>query len=92
MNNRLLITLALAAAFSIGLATAYITTPSGEKCNEIEKEFKNNESFTGTMSCYPSGVIDVNVSEEVERNSDLECVCRGVWGGEIHIFPISFSN
>lgn len=92
MDRRMLIPIVLAVAFSAGITAAYVSTPSGDKCKDIEQKFENNESFTGTMSCYPPGVIDVDVSKEVEQNSELGCVCRGVWGGEIHVFPISFSD
>lgn len=92
MYKRLMFVLLIAGALTAGITTAYLSTPDGEKCKDIEQQFENNESFTGTMSCYPPGVIDVNLSEDVRQNSDLGCVCRGVWGGDTHIFPISFSN
>ncbi|MFB6144119.1 MAG: hypothetical protein ABEJ98_02290 [Candidatus Nanohaloarchaea archaeon] len=91
MNRRLFLSVVL-AAFIIGVATAYVTAPSGEKCKKIEEQVQQSRNFTGTISCYPPGVIKVNLSSKVEENSQLKCVCRGVQHGRIKIFPITVAG
>lgn len=92
MDKKLVLMVLVAAAFSLGVTAVYVSTPSGEECDGIAQTYENNESFDGTMSCYPPGVLDVDTSETVEERTSTKCICRGVSNGQIRIFNIAVAN
>lgn len=61
-------------------------------CQSIEQELKQNQSFQGSVACYPPGAINVNLSQKVEDNSELKCVCRMIDDSDTGIFPVVRSN
>lgn len=61
-------------------------------CQQIEQDIRENRSFNGSIGCYPPGVLDANVSDRVEENADLKCVCRIIDRTGIRLFPVAVSN
>lgn len=92
MNKKLVLVALAAAAFSLGVTAAYVSTPSGEECERIAQTYKTNSSFNGTMSCYPPEVLDVDPSDVVDKRTNTKCICRGVSNGEIRILNIAVAN
>lgn len=61
-------------------------------CEEVEAGVKANATFNGSLSCYPPGVVEVNLSEKVENTSDVRCVCIQSFRGRENIFTVTFSR
>ncbi|MFT4892363.1 MAG: hypothetical protein ACI8Z7_000135 [Candidatus Nanohaloarchaea archaeon] len=79
----------------VGLgASVLLQSQGGEStyCNSIQQQIKANQSFTGSVACYPPGEMEVNVSDKVDENTELRCVCRIVDESGISIFPVAVSN
>ncbi len=85
----------LSAGLVVGVLLSVQSTPvdsvSGE-CEALEQEIKANQSFNGSLQCYPPGVIDVNLSEQIDQRTELQCVCRNVYRGEERVFPVTRSR
>lgn len=91
MNRRNLLILIAIVGMSIGIIASYFDSSSESiptKCEEIEQQAKQKQSFNGTLTCYPPGVIDVNISEQVGEKTNLDCVCKKENNGNVQIFPI----
>jgi len=89
MNRIEIIILIALLGIGIGVAASYLNYDSQPtKCEEIEQQAKEQQQFNGTLACYPPGVIDVNISEDVEERAELDCVCRKEYNGSVQIFPI----
>lgn len=74
---------------SIGLSASYIVQDqSSSKCKKIEQQIKERQRFNGSLTCYPPGVLEVNISDRVEDKANLDCVCRKINDGNIQLFPI----
>ncbi|MFB6158415.1 MAG: hypothetical protein ABEJ95_02005 [Candidatus Nanohalobium sp.] len=86
----------LAAVSLIGLIAGVMAAQSlpdrATKCAETEAAIENNSSIRGAVACFPPGVIGVNRTEKVEEKSELECVCRRSWKGNIQIWAVSRTN
>lgn len=95
MNREYIVILgALVVGLSVGFA-AVLLLPPGEKtgeCGKIEKGINQNKSFNGSVACYPPGVLKVNLSEKVEENTEVQCVCRRSLNGEEQFFTITRSK
>lgn len=96
MNNKKLLLTATAIA---GLLTGLIVSgifQAGDNdstyCNSIEQEIKANQTFNGSVACYPPGVLDVNLSQRVEDSADLRCVCRIIDDSGARIYPVAESK
>lgn len=85
----------------VGLSMGFAASNSLEKdkaqkdqsyCDEIESQVAEKRNFSGAIACFQPGVVDVNLSEEVEENSELKCVCRHSYKGIVQLIPISISN
>lgn len=81
----------LAAGVLLSVQSTPVDGVSGE-CEALEQEIRANQSFNGSLQCYPPGVIDVNLSEEIDERTELQCVCRNVYRGEERIFPVTRSQ
>ncbi len=85
----------VSAGLVVGVLLSVQSTPvdsvSGE-CEALEQEIKANQSFNGSLQCYPPGVIDVNLSEQIDQRTELQCVCRNVYRGEERVFPVTRSQ
>ena len=85
----------LSAGLVVGVLLSVQSTPfdsvSGE-CEALEQEIKANQSFNGSLQCYPPGVIDVNLTEQIDQRTELQCVCRNVYRGEERVFPVTRSR
>lgn len=85
--------LAAVAAALIGLTAGYVFAGTGSEdagCKKYENELRQNQSFKGTVACYPPGEIETNVSGKVEDTTQLQCVCRRIYNGKIHDIGIRF--
>lgn len=90
-NNVLLLLGALGLV--TGMAVSSIAGEDrGTYCQDIQNEIKENQSFQGSVACYPPGAINVNLSQKVEDNSELKCVCRMIDDSDTGIFPVVRSN
>lgn len=83
----------IAAAF-LGLvagisASSALTDNTVSECEKTEDAIKQQANVSGPVACFPPGVLDVNQSEEVEEGSELECVCRRSYNGEVQIWSIN---
>lgn len=85
--------LVCALGLSMGLAASQSiqTQDSTGYCENIESEVIQKRNFSGNLACFPPDIVRVNLSEEVENNSELRCVCRHEYRGVEQIIPISFS-
>ena len=61
-------------------------------CNSIESKVVEERNISGTLACFEPDLVQVNLSEKVENNSELRCVCRQEYRGLEQIIPISVSN
>jgi len=91
-----LIVLAVIFGMVIGFASSDVLTEKTEStqsyCNQVESDVKENKSLNGTLACFEPGLIEVNLSDKVEENSELKCICRHEYRGVEQLIPISISN
>ncbi|PSG99421.1 MAG: hypothetical protein BRC29_04865 [Nanohaloarchaea archaeon SW_7_43_1] len=66
--------------------------PDSRYCDSLQQQIKSNQSFDGSAACYPPGVIDVNISDKVDKNTDLRCVCRIISSSGTRIVPVAVSK
>mgnify|MGYP006875055718 CR=1 FL=1 len=70
---------------------------SGEKmderqyCQTVEEGIQSNMS-QGFINCYPPGVLNVNLSQQVEENSQTRCTCRRKIGQSVQTITFTTSN
>lgn len=89
LESRQFFVLAAIFGLSIGLTASYMMEyKSTSKCKKIEDQIRAQQKFNGSLTCYPPGVIEVNISDQVEEQANLDCVCRKVNNGDVHLFPI----
>lgn len=91
MKNKHLVVLGLLGIL-IGLGLSSFMQSDDTYCNSIEQQLKENRSFNGSIACYEPGTLDANVSDRVEENADLKCVCRIIDRSGIRLFPVAVSN
>lgn len=92
MKEKYLILIA-AVGISLGLGTSFLTQSSGNSyCQDIEQDLQQNRSFNGSIACYSPGVLDANVSEQVDENTEHRCTCRIIDRSVIRLFPIAVSD
>lgn len=92
MNSRVFFVSMIILGIATGLSASYISQTSAGKCEKVQEDIRAGQNFTGTVTCYPPGVLDVNISDQVENSTELKCVCRKINGEEVQIFPILYSN
>ncbi len=80
------------AGLLTGLVASQALESEPSRCQQIEEEIRSGQNFTGSVACYPPGSMDVNISEEIENRTELECVCRKVNNGDIQLFPITVAR
>lgn len=79
----------------VGFGSSTMIDTSEDKksyCDRVESQVIEERNMSGTLACFPPGIVEVNLSEEVENNSDLKCVCRHSYNGVVQMIPISVSN
>mgnify|MGYP006302689249 CR=1 FL=1 len=90
------ITFIIVLGLVIGFASSNVLIEksggSQSYCDRVESDVKENKSLNGTLACFEPGLIEVNLSDKVEENSELKCVCRHEYRGVEQILPISISN
>lgn len=92
MKETYLILIAV-AGIALGLGASFLTQSSGNTyCQGIEKDLQQNRSFNGSIACYPPGVLNANVSEQVDENTEHRCTCRIIDRSGVRLFPIAVSN
>lgn len=91
MKDTYLVIAVAAAGLLVGVAGFQLTQQKGY-CQKLADQIRQNRTFNGTIACYPPGKIDVNVSEPVENRTELKCVCRKNFMGEISIFTINVAS
>lgn len=100
MDDRKFLVLMALAGILVGLGAYQMAQqsnvdPEGKSyCTALGNQLQENGSFNGTVNCYPPGVLNVedNISESVEDNTELQCVCRNTYQGNEHIFAVRKSR
>lgn len=93
IDRKVLFVAAGIAGIVVGaLMAGAVQQDSTSYCQQIEQDLRDNRSFNGSIGCYPPGVLDANVSDRVEENADLRCVCRIIDRSGIRLFPVAVSN
>ncbi len=88
----------IALAGIIGLSTGFAFTQIGnadtakQYCENVESQVREERNISGAIACFEPGIVNVNLSEKVENNSELKCVCRHEYRGIEQIIPISISD
>lgn len=93
MEDRSFLAIMAVVGLVIGAAAFQLTqqdTSQRKYCNQVESDLRSNQSFNGTVACFPPGVlnVDVNESSDVVNRTNLQCVCRRSHNGEEQIFTI----
>lgn len=88
MDNRNFLAGMLLLGTVIGLSASYLVGSSPSECKKVQEEIRAGQNFTGSVSCYPPGTLDVNVSDQVEEDAELKCVCRKINDDQVQLFPI----
>ncbi|MFB6191445.1 MAG: hypothetical protein ABEJ07_00775 [Candidatus Nanohaloarchaea archaeon] len=91
MNDIHLLLIVAVAGLSVGFAAFYLSQQKGY-CQQVEEEIRANQSFNGTIACYPPGKVDVNVSDAIENRTELRCVCEKSYMGRTQIFTINVAR
>jgi hypothetical protein len=73
----------------LGAAASASTSSTDDKCEKTEEAIRQQANISGALACFPSGVMDVNLSEKVEEDAELECVCRRSLNGSVDVWAIS---
>lgn len=60
-------------------------------CQTVEQGIQSNMS-QGFINCYPPGILDVNISQQVEQNSDVKCTCRRKIGQSVQTITFTTSD
>lgn len=60
-------------------------------CQTVEEGIQSNMS-QGFINCYPPGVLNVNLSQQVEENSQTRCTCRRKIGQSVQTITFTTSN
>lgn len=60
-------------------------------CGEVEKSMEENIS-EGFVNCFPPQGYDLNLREEVEESSNVECVCRKKSNGILQTINLARSK
>lgn len=89
--------LVFAAAVLLGLSVGAISSATLDKdtksqCERAEDAIKNQSDLSGAIACFEPGVVDVNLTEEVEEGAELECVCRRSNNGNVEFWAINRAN
>ncbi|MEF8847452.1 MAG: hypothetical protein V5A57_03440 [Candidatus Paceibacterota bacterium] len=87
-NKKLLIAAALASGLFVGV-TASVSIDSDDKCEKVEQQIRQETNLSGALACFQSGALEVNQSERVEKNANLECVCRRSSDAGVQIWAIN---
>ena len=85
--------LAIISVALIGLLVGFMASvnfdSSKAQCEKTEDEIRGETDVSGALACFEPGIISVNRSERVEEGSNLECVCRQSFEGNVWIFAIN---
>lgn len=92
MRTELIYTALGIAGILTGFMLAGTVQNDSSYCQSMEQQIEQERNFTGSIGCYPPGVLDVNVSDRVEENAELKCVCRIIDRSGTRLFPIAVSN
>ncbi|MFB6144468.1 MAG: hypothetical protein ABEJ98_04115 [Candidatus Nanohaloarchaea archaeon] len=83
---------AVALAGLLVCAAAFQLSQGDSYCERIADGIRQNQTFNGTVACYPPGEADVNVSDAIENRTALKCVCEKSYMGETSIFTINVAD
>ncbi len=93
LESNVFFALVIVAGLITGImASGMVDGEEAGKCSKIEQDIRSSQNFTGSVSCYPPGMMDVNISEEIDNRTELECVCKKVNNGNVQIFPITVAR
>lgn len=78
-DRKILVVAAAFVGILLGGAVSYGLNIEDQRaqayCGEIEQGIQENMS-EGFVNCFPPGDYQVNLSERVEKGSEVECICR----------------
>ncbi len=87
MKNRDFILLMAVAGIAFGFVLATLPGSPEQECKEIGEAIRANQSFPGSVACYPPGVLDANITAQV-NDTELKCVCRRSYQDNVQYFVI----
>jgi len=88
----LALVLAVTSGIIIGFASSSYLDEGKSKCEKTEETIRQDSNLSGAIACFEPGVISVNLSDRVEEGSELECVCRRSYKGNIQLWAINSAN
>jgi hypothetical protein len=82
---------AVVIGFFSGFLLSQVSASEVEKskCERVEEGVRNASNVTGAVACFPPGVIDVELDDVVENNTDVECVCRRSFEGSVQYWSFN---
>lgn len=89
INLKVLSVFVVAIGLSIGYSSHVLTQDNNSYCKGLEGDIETQKDFEGSVKCYKPSEVPVNVSEKVEENAELECVCKIVQNGSIKVLPVA---
>ena len=76
----------------VGVSASHMMPEKESECQRTEEAIVEEGNVSGAVACFPPGVLDVNQSEQIDEGSDLECVCRRSYMGNVQIWAINRAN
>lgn len=89
MNRTAVLTTIGIIGVFLGIAASQMYAPDESYCEKLQKDIRDKQNFSGSVTCYPPGTVEVNLSESIENRTDLECVCKKVDESGVSLFPIT---
>lgn len=92
-NYKTVLILTALLGFSLGSSMFILTYQESSYCESLDDQIKQEKDFNGSVACYNPDSLKANITERVENNSELQCVCRVIQvDGSIQILPVASSN
>lgn len=94
-EEKIIVSIALIAGIAAGVAASQLNKAAIEEerayCAEVESGIQQNMT-QGFVNCVTPRSFSTNLSEEVSKKSDLQCICRKKVGNRIQQLKITTSR
>lgn len=91
INTTVIMVIAAFLGIVAGAGIAYASfNPAPTYCEQVESQVMANQSFNGTVACFEPGEVNGSLPAEIENRTDLRCVCRKEYRGNVQWFNIAF--
>lgn len=88
MDSRVYLVAMVLAGVLIGSIAAFNTADQTSNCKQLESQLEQSKNFTGSIACFPPGVLEINESEEVQNRTESYCTCRNTINDTTRLFNI----